>query len=131
MRFRLDTQEAGAFLELYRPIGNDPYTRDLRRNLLSKEDQADWDRAMALCEYCRRTDVPNGRVSLDEILAVASGVIVEIDGKRYCFENVGSENKPLIFAHESGARLAFNDRYKLTPDILKYITENGFKRVDL
>ena len=131
MRFRLDTQEAGAFLELYRPIGNDPYTRDLRRNLLSTEDQEDWDRAMAACEYCRLTDVPNERVSLDEILAVASGVVVEIDGKRYCFENVGSENKQLIFAHESGARLAFNDRHKLTPDIWKYITENGFKRVEL
>ena len=131
MRFRLDTQEAGAFLELYRPIGNDPYTRDLRRDLLSMEDQADWDRAMAACEYCRLTDVPNERVSLDEILAVASGVVVEIDGKRYCFENGGSENKPLIYAHESGARLVFNDRHKLTPDILKYITENGFKRVEL
>lgn len=90
MRFRLDTQEAGAFLELYRPIGNDPYTRDLRRDLLSMEDQADWDRAMEACEYCRLTDVPNERVSLDEILAVASGVVVEIDGKRYCFENGGS-----------------------------------------
>lgn len=131
MRFRLDTQEAGAFLELYRPIGNDPYIRDLRRDLLSLEDQADWDRAMAACEYCRLTDVPNERVSLDEILAVASGVVVEIEGKRYCFENGCSENKPLIFAHESGARLVFNDRHKLTPDIWKYITENAFKRVDL
>ena len=131
MSFRLETQEAGAFLELYRPIGSDPYTRDLRRDLLSLEDQADWDRAMAACEYCRRTDVPNERVSLDEILAVASGVVVEIDGKRYCFENGGSKNKPLIFAHESGARLVFSDRHKLNPDIWKYITENGYKRVEL
>lgn len=131
MSFRFKTEQAGAFLELYRPIGNDPYTRDLRLNLLSTEDQEDWDRAMAACEYCRRTDVPNERVSLDEILAVASGVVVEIDGKRYCFENGGSENKPLIYAHKSGARLAFNDRHKLTTNIWKYITENGFKRVDL
>lgn len=131
MSFHLDTQEAGAFLELYRPIGNDPYIRDLGRDLLSMENQADWDRAMAACEYCRLTDVPNERVSLDEILAVASGVVVEIDGKRYYFENGGSENKPLIYAHESGARLVFNNRNKLTPDIWKHITENGFKRVDL
>lgn len=131
MSFRFKTEQAGAFLELYRPIGNDPYTRDLSRDLLSMEDQTDWDRAMAACEYCRRTDVPNERVSLDEILAVASGVAVEIDGKRYCFEYGGSKNKPLIFAHEIGARLAFNDRHKLTPAILKYITENGFKRVEL
>jgi len=128
MSFSFETDQAGAFLELYRPIGNDPYTRDLRRDLLSMEDR---DRAMAACEYCRRTDVPNERVSLDEILAVASGVVVEIDGKRYCFENGGSENKPLIFAHESGARLVFSDRHKLTPDIRKYITENGYKRVEL
>lgn len=131
MSFRFETEQAGAFLELYRPIGNDPYISDLGRDLLSMEDKADWDRAMEACEYCRRTDVPNERVSLDEILAVASRVVVEIDGKRYCFENGGSENKPLIYAHESGARLVFNNRNKLTPDIWKYITENGFKRVDL
>ena len=82
MNFRLETHEAGAFLELYRPIGNDPYTRDLS----APENKRDWMIALIRCELCRRTDYPNERVSLDEIKRVASGVVVEIDGKRYCFE---------------------------------------------
>ena len=85
MNFSLETQEAGAFLELYRPIGNDPYTRDLSTPRMP-ENKFDWMIALIRCELCRRTDYPNERVSLDEIKRVASGVVVEIDGKRYCFE---------------------------------------------
>ena len=72
-------------MELYRTIGNDPYSRDLSAPRMP-ENKRDWLMALFRCELCRRTDTPNERISLDEMIATANNVVCEIDGNRYCFE---------------------------------------------
>ena len=85
MSFRFMTEQAGAFMQLYRTIGNDPCSRDLSAPLMP-EDKRDWLIALFRCELCRQTDFPNERISIDEMIEIANNVVFEINDKRYRFE---------------------------------------------
>ena len=80
----IDIKDAGAFMELYRPIGKDPVVKDL-------SPDADLDENMyyvlRACVYCENTDGHNfdQMISKDDIIAIADTVKIDIDGKVYHF----------------------------------------------
>lgn len=66
--FKMDSGMAGAFLNVYMPIGPDPVVKDLQGDADLYEDRA---YVLRACEYCRQTDKNIQYISIDDMMLEA------------------------------------------------------------
>lgn len=62
--YKLDTNMAGAFINLYQPIGDDPVVKSLEPDAVLFADKA---YSLRACEYCRMTDNTHQFVTTDDM----------------------------------------------------------------
>lgn len=73
--YKLDTNMAGAFLNMYMPIGEDNIVKCLERDYDLYENRA---YVLRACEYCRQTDNTHEYSTLDDMMLEAQAHITKL-----------------------------------------------------